>query len=281
MKKYDVNTELNEYWISQINACLTHQLTVNFPELDISVVSYTEQHERNRYAPSFVLSVDGERTEVVCRMVGFSGKAGSGKDTSADIYRSIIQELISQRMESSSKLDTNYIIHRDAFARVLKEICALLSDTPVEYFNTQEGKKEFNEFLGMLNRKAAQLVGTECFRDNFEDGIWVKTVLNSFIREIIQQQIEFSLVHAVTPKTVATLIVSDVRFENEANMFRALEGILSIVINENQVIDEEVDAHRSEQLFDFDDEDLIIRNSGKELLQLTDEIFQVFMGNKN
>lgn len=275
--KYDFDSSLSEYWMHQIDQCLMHQINVNFKQQDIQVVSLTEQKQENNYHPSFKLAIDAIETEVVLKTVGFSGKAGSGKDTSADIYRATLQSLINEKIRDGEALATNYIIHRDAFARVLKELCSVLSDTPVDLFNSPEGKQKQNIMMGMTNRKIAQIIGTECFRDTFDENIWVRTVINNTMREILEQQMHFSKIFEVKPRTMATLIVSDVRFENEANMFRALEGDLAMVINENQKIDESVDAHRSEQLFDLHPADKVIRNNGVYLTDLANEVLDAFM----
>lgn len=275
--KYNMDKSLSEYWMRQINVCLMHQINTNFRREDIQISSFTEQKRKNDYHPSFKLTIDAIETEVVLKTVGFSGKAGSGKDTSADIYKATLQSLINEKIRNGEALATNYIIHRDAFASVLKELCSVLSDTPVDLFNDPEGKKKENVMMGMTNRKVAQIVGTECFRDTFDENIWVRTVINNTVREILEQQMHFSKIFEVKPRTLATLIVSDVRFENEANMFRALEGDLAMVINENQKIDESVDSHRSEQLFDLHPADKVIRNNGVYLSDLANEVLDAFM----
>lgn len=279
--KYDnvIEAPLTHKWLGVIDQCLEHQLE-RYQGI-IELIQPTTVRKRHNGLPSFKIRYrQGHVTEYVLRMVGFSGKAGSGKDLSADIYRTIIQELIDQKTSEYGN-NQHYFIHRDAFANTLKNICAVLTDTPEDKFHTIEGKCQYNTFAGMTNRKVAQLVGTECFRDIFDADIWVRTTINNFIRELLRDYYMTALSFNNQVDHQAICIISDVRFENEANMFRALRGDLAMVLNDSHEIDAEVNTHRSEHLFDIDPDDIVIRNGGKCQKQLTDAIFDAFIMHGN
>lgn len=277
--KYDLNSETVEQWLYTLNQCLMHQIHVyGDRKFGVKLGRIFTMEPENEYLPSCILETpNGVQTEVIFRIVGFSGKAGSGKDTTADIYQSIVQELINQRIAEDRTLDKNYILQRGAFANTLKRICAELTGISANTFHTESGKASQNIFANMSNRKVAQIVGTECFRDNFSDDIWVKTTINEFLHETLTNLCHYDVIHETKPRTKATLIVSDVRFENEATAIRALQGDLAMVVNSNHEINPEVDGHRSEQLFPLMDNDVVIHNDGSSLTNLTDEVFRAFI----
>ena len=124
-------------------------------------------------------------------VVGFTGSAGCGKDTLAS-------ELVNQGWV------------RVAFADALKDMC-------IDYFGlthddayTQEGKMRFNETWGMTNREILQKVGTDAMRDGFHQDVWIK---------IAKLKIEKLL------REGKKVVVTDCRFDNEAELCESLGGI--------------------------------------------------------
>ena len=113
---------------------------------------------------------------------------------------------------------------RMAFADTLKDITAILFgwdrdliEGDSEY--SRKWREEVNEYwakeLGNKNftpRMALQVLGTDVFRNNFDRDIWVKVLK----RKIINSN--------------SDVVVTDVRFPNEANMIKSLGGKIVQVI---------------------------------------------------
>lgn len=123
-------------------------------------------------------------------LVGISGKIGSGKDTVANVLY--------------DRCGSAVVIRR--FAAPLKAVITALTGLPA---NTQEDKltfvPEFDTTVGNL----LQVIGTELFREHFDEDVWVKALL-------------------ANAKAVGAgvLVIPDVRFENEFEAIRTHGGIL-------------------------------------------------------
>ena len=131
-------------------------------------------------------------------LIGLTGFAGSGKDTLYEMIKSDGWE-------------------RFAYADALKNICIDYLGLSYEDVYTQEGKVKYNEFWGMTNREILQKVGTEAFRNGFHKDTWIKIAeikLNSFL------------------KSGKNVIVTDVRFDNEAILIKKLGGKVFNIVRE-------------------------------------------------
>lgn len=134
------------------------------------------------------------------RLIGISGKIGSGKDTFA--------ELLAEQLEGK--------VERHALAdklRLITEIVSGIKMSTTHKINkpfcneirnyTQDQKniviKQFNKTIG----ETLQLVGTDLFRDNYDTDIWVK----SFFNEELYEKLNNGKI----------IVVPDVRFVNEAD----------------------------------------------------------------
>lgn len=137
---------------------------------------------------------------MIKKIIGISGKIGSGKDTFA--------ELLAEQLYGK--------VERHALADKLRLITEIISGTPMtttheinkpfcnEIRNyTQDQKniviKKFNKTIG----ETLQLVGTDLFRDNYDTDIWVKSFFNEELEEKLNEG--------------KIIIVPDVRFVNEAD----------------------------------------------------------------
>lgn len=132
-------------------------------------------------------------------IIGICGLIGSGKDSIA------------------SYLEETHNFTRLNFSAKLKEACAIIFDWDIDMLNglTKAARDQrelvddwWSEKLGIDDlspRKALQLIGTEVFRQNFSDNIWVAAVE----RTITKHQ---------------HVILSDVRFPNEIAMIRNVGG---------------------------------------------------------
>ena len=138
------------------------------------------------------------------KLIGIMGLKGHGKDTVAKM------------------LPVEW--KRMAFADTLKDITSILFgwdrdliEGDSEY--SRKWREEVNEYwakeLGNKNftpRMALQVLGTDVFRNNFDRDIWVKVLK----RKIINSN--------------SDVVVTDVRFPNEANMIKSLGGKIVQVI---------------------------------------------------
>lgn len=128
-------------------------------------------------------------------LVGIHGNAGAGKDTASDW---MVQEI------------KNYVVGSFSFAENLKGACSQIFGIPFENFSDPATKNVKNSFWNKTPRELAQFVGTELFRKNFGEDIWIKSleVLLSCYQDI------------------ECAIITDVRFQNEADWIIDNGGIL-------------------------------------------------------
>lgn len=141
------------------------------------------------------------------KIIGIHGYAGVGKDTVADYLA---------RYEN---------VYREAFADPLKVACAAAFGIPIEWFYDSD-LKEQETFWGVSPRKIAQFVGTEMFRDTV-GRLYEKTVSHWV------NLMEARLTGLSAPpegkgfyEPGDTVIIPDVRFQDEANWIWEHGGIV-------------------------------------------------------
>lgn len=160
-------------------------------------------------------------------IIGISGKKGSGKDTFA--------KLLQKQLE----LATCKTVKIDSFAANLKYCCALISGQPDYLFSNQDMKDKKAGFLNITNRELMQKFGD--LTRSLDKDIWIKSLFNKYLDNPPEY-----------------LIVSDVRFKNEAAHINKLGGIL-IRIESDRVKE---DYHISEtELDNYPNFDLEISNN--------------------
>lgn len=132
-------------------------------------------------------------------LVGILGRMSSGKDT-------VAKELVN-----------NYGFRQDSFAATLKDITSqifgwdremLSGSSPESRAFREEVDEWWAEKLGMPNftpRLALQLVGTDVFRNNFHENIWVLSAMRRY-------------------REGENVVISDARFPNEVKIIRELGG---------------------------------------------------------
>ena len=131
---------------------------------------------------------------MLLRLIGLTGKAESGKDTAADY-------LVNK--------NENWI--KTAFAKPLKDLCINYLGLTYDDVYTHDGKAKFNDFWGMTNREILQKVGTDAFRNGFHKNTWTK-IMELQINKLLNEG--------------KNVVVSDCRFDNEAELIYKLGGVV-------------------------------------------------------
>lgn len=161
------------------------------------------------------------------RLVGITGKARSGKDTFA-------------------KALIKHGYQRIAFADAVKEVTALIAAEPTHLYFDDVTKEEYTDALQMTRRQALQKVGTEGIRKALGEDIWIRRALRLWVAD---------------GKPAA--VITDVRFDNEAEAILALGGhLVRIVRPDNDGLQGTAATHASEAGVSSDLIDVEIINDG-------------------
>lgn len=130
-------------------------------------------------------------------IIGLCGQAHAGKNKVAEL------------------LQGHHPFDEYAFADPLKKAAAIIFDLPIEHFYDEILKETINEFWGMTPRQMLLKLGTDACRDNIRDDIWVKRTIGSVEKSI---------------SVGNNVVVTDVRFPNEAEEIKRLGGHIVRVI---------------------------------------------------
>ena len=149
--------------------------------------------------------------------VGLCGNKGAGKNTVSKILRDKLSKT------------TNCTCYEIAFADPVKEVCSsvfgweyrnLLGDT-IESREWREKQDEFwSKKLGreFTPRMALQLVGTDLFRNHFDENIWINS-LEANVNKIYESNNAHQIANVF-------FMVPDTRFSNEIDFIRKNNGII-------------------------------------------------------
>ena len=144
------------------------------------------------------------------RLIGVSGKVGSGKDTTHELLAGILEE-------------NGYTTTKISFASKLKDAATMLFDWDRERLESDFDYKEGDtlddgspdpacQALGMTRRVFMQRFGTEAMRDNIHRDFWVILVKLAIEKgEYDDYDIGF---------------FTDMRFINEINLVKEKDGLL-------------------------------------------------------
>jgi hypothetical protein len=184
-------------------------------------------------------------------ILGITGKAGSGKDTVASLlqlfeiskgkkaevlaaatyhtFEQRCQVLKTNRFKESS-------LYRDSFALPLKEITSIILNCSINKLEDREFKNsqipvelipdKVHDDLPFTVRNLMQYLGTELFREHYSTNLWVNMLLNR------------------VKNSKNDVIVTDVRFKNEAAAIHKNNGIVISVVRPWH--NNDVDTHPSE-----------------------------------
>ncbi|QIW90012.1 nucleotide kinase [Pseudomonas phage SC_9_H1H8_2017] len=183
----------------------------------------------------------GRRRSMRPILIGLTGRARSGKTTAAE------------------HLAQTYLLEQYAFADPLRDgLMAIFNLDPTDF----EGDRK-EQPLGWLDcspRQLMQSMGTEWARNTVHPDVWVK---------LAEQNLEY-----MTKALGAVLgfVVSDVRFENEADLIRRRGGTVIHILRPNALA---VNPHISEAGIAANSADLTLPNYGtvEGFLRSLDEVF--------
>ena len=161
------------------------------------------------------------------KIIGISGKKGSGKDT----FAQFLKEELEKQLGKTVKVDS--------FAANLKYCCALISGQPDYLFYNQDMKDRKAGFLNFTNRELMQKFGD--LTRSLDKDIWVKSLFNKYLDNPPEY-----------------LIVSDVRFKNEAEHINKLGGILIRIESDRIKEDNHISEIELDNYFKFN---LLIENN--------------------
>lgn len=161
-------------------------------------------------------------TDTKFHLVGLTGKAGSGKDTFAkflqkqDVYRKV------------------------AFADTIKDMLCVMLGVTREKLEDRKYKEATNLDLLTSPRYMLQTLGTEWGRELIHKDIW-----NILTKRKIEHYLQYR-----------NVVVTDVRFDNEADMIRSKGGVIVHMLrNDSNKMD-----HASEAGITMHSIDWIIHN---------------------
>ena len=164
-------------------------------------------------------------------LIGVHGPLESGKDTLA---RNIIDEY-------------PQFYNQYAFAWPIKEACKIIFGFTNEDMNDRVLKERIHPVWGITPRRAMQLLGTEFGRDMIRLDIWV-----------VRGEVEIRKNSELGLGT----IISDVRFDNEADIIRSRNGVIIHIDRPDLDRTKENYNHASEGGIKRMPEDIIINNHG-------------------
>lgn len=172
-------------------------------------------------------------------LIGFMGPKGSGKDTCGDF------------------LVKNYGFIKKSFADPLKKVCQELFLFSNEQVNGTIEQKETpdNRWFGCTPRTAMQYVGTELFRDHLNN------IMPGLEKNIFIHHFELWYQDEIKKNPQLNVVVTDVRFDNEAKFIRDLGGIVVKLERKTDPIKE--DLHSSEiEINKIRSYNYLIKNNG-------------------
>lgn len=188
------------------------------------------------------------------KIIGISGKAGSGKDTVGLLIREIIEDL---------NRDLNnpiYTTEKLSFASNLKDVCVHLfgwdRDRLEHDFDYKEGNTLDDgspdpacEMLGLSRRQVMQKVGTDAMRNGLHRDVWVICMK----LDIISGEYD----------KVDVGMLTDCRFKNELKFVRDMGGALIRVDRKGKedTLTKHTDHQSETDWLTWEDWDFIVENN--------------------
>lgn len=164
-------------------------------------------------------------------IIGITGKKGSGKDTVAEFINGVCRDQIEQ-------------VAFVAFADPVREVCQTALGLTHNQLTRRDLKEEKVRGKLYSPREAMQKVGTDMFRATFGEDIWVNIARDT----IMSYYGDYKYI-----------VVTDVRFDNEAQMVKNLGGEIWHVCRDKNPL---IDSHISESGIDAKYIDQLVTNDG-------------------
>ena len=168
---------------------------------------------------------------------GMTGLKFSGKDT-------VGNAIINAHRYNGKRAE------RVLFAGALKNACCAMFGWTREQLEDYDFKETPEPITGKTPRLILQLMGTDFGRDMLHPELWLR---------ILAADVERMTTNGITP------VITDVRFENEADFVRSRGGKLIHVVNPETV--SQTDGHASEKGVEFKDGDILFVNDKSAGLQ--------------
>lgn len=169
-------------------------------------------------------------------VIGIHGKAGAGKDTAA--------------MYLNRKFGMCPIAFADPIKKALVNLFGSTYGLTFKHFHG-ELKERSLPGLGKSPRELMQSFGTEWGRDRVNTDVWIKIAKTRIKQERHTARMRF--------RQYQGTVISDVRFENEAEWIRSRNGL---VVHVDRPDAKSVRSHTSEFGIEVGLTDIIIRNTG-------------------
>lgn len=149
------------------------------------------------------------------KLIGIHGPLNGGKDTAANYIQAKYSGLFG----------------RYAFAKPIKEACKIMFGFSDEQLEDRVLKETVDPFWGFTPRRAMQLLGTEYGRDMLRKDVWIR-------RAEMECQRNLTIDRGT--------IITDVRFENEAEWLRNQPKAILIYLKAPDIVRDEKYNHASE-----------------------------------
>lgn len=172
-------------------------------------------------------------------LIGLHGRARVGKDTAA------------------AHLRAKHTFRQIAFADPIRAMLRAGFDLTPDQFEGAR-KEEILSTVGKSPRQLLQTLGTEWGRMMVHPDVWVIAAQHRISAELLAGR---------------SVVVSDVRMENEADMIRRLGGV---IIHLHRAVASRVANHSSEQGIGFGTRDINVFNNGTPLA-LFDELDELVL----
>ena len=182
-------------------------------------------------------------------LIGLSGRARTGKTTAAN------------------HLANTYDLVTYALADPLREgLMNIFNLSPCDF--DDERKELTIDWLGLSPRELMQSMGTDWGRHQVHPELWLL---------LAEKNLEFL---GQTNDNARGFVISDLRFENEADFVRKRGGMVIHLLRPDAA---EVNPHISETGIGIQDNDLVLHNDGaiEDLFGQLDEIFEALVARAN
>jgi hypothetical protein len=163
-------------------------------------------------------------------LIGIHGPLNGGKDTVCKYIQACYPDMFGHY----------------AFAWPIKEACKLMFGFTNEQIEDRVLKEKIDEYWGFSPRYAMQKLGTEYGRDMMRKDVWIKRGELEFINNL---------------RINRGTIITDVRFDNEADWIRSQPNSLLIYLEVPNLIRDEKYNHASEAGIVKKESDVVIQNN--------------------